>query len=1106
MDSGAGPVVPRPTAETWAKGKGKGAQESQKTLTTNQPKEKLPHSIASGPESSGARHLRHVLQSDNMEGSSPTPQPQDRVEAITDKSDKRKGKQQKFADLQKDQISNKESNSISPQSKTRTTLITAIVGKGKGPSITHSTTAGNAEGSSKSTIARQLVNQSSGHLVVRALPSEKKQAIEQILQSNHANSSSIAYDSHIFSRRKAKGAPQFTDPENKYHVPGQEALEAAIQEKDIDELIYNAQTSSKNKDVKKRLKSKDHVPTFVKAGSTSDKPSAKPPAQTKGLSGVSKILVEGWAKPKQENDRKDWVLDNKDGSPSRPSSPRPTDSIANGGKLSATHTSTSKCSSWFINDPGRPGFLKSKVSISPGSPGPNNTKTAPGANGKNTNSKSPTSTKASPAPTVTYPKPLTPVKASVAPTPILHKNTRQPGMFLAMPEKLDYAPVITGVNGKGKASGVTLVKSPPDYAKAASGPDGRNVDQKLYISPSSDLPTAPAEPTDITPPTPIKCLLLSPTSPQSSKSWSSIITGNFASPNIISKRSSRESIEIEGFPELGKQPITLSSSQLPRAQKASLSAIAEPFEPAGLRHAASADSYLKTNNLSPLPVLHNPIPVRPVEPLVVQPLTPAPPVTPILLPQTPIEHMSFPFDHLLEIFYDTPEFTKYLNKSYNELLFKENYLRAQYQRISEIFVEEWDYITAPQRKAIIAKALSNLSERVDKVQFNDGIGVEKLLRGLGLTKYSPMTPLLHKPTNPNLRDSYLEGALANEETKEGSSTFIKEAHLKWRAEYCFDCDPDPLCISPDWLYSIISRLLGMPHTLRHRSGPGQYDRNCDTSVTSDHEEYSTLEKPELWCPGDCLDCEEAEHTGWPTEWNFVRSYTSSVPRSLMLEHLLDEIEVPKRYPPNDRRNSSIFSQLSFLKKARLMSNRFTDPIFARSDGWKAANPGRAKFMELMNIDIALFYCELIQEIVQIFGEVRRERVWIALPTIADYHEGLPMVPTQPIRGRPRTRSPGKESSRMRTNTMLDTLDKTQRKKGREEVRMRVLEERKRIWEFVNEVQRTMDWKVAGLKLVDRDTDREVERAHDGGLWTIPVPPPEKEMLEREFSKLAIWER
>lgn len=199
----------------------------------------------------------------------------------------------------------------------------------------------------------------------------------------------------------------------------------------------------------------------------------------------------------------------------------------------------------------------------------------------------------------------------------------------------------------------------------------------------------------------------------------------------------------------------------------------------------------------------------------------------------------------------------------------------------------------------------------------------------------------------------------------------------------------------------------------------------------------------------------------------------------------------------------MFSRLSILKKARLMSNRFTDPIFARSDEWQAANPGRAKFMELMNIDIALFYCELIEEILQIFGEVRRERVWITLPTTTDYYDGLPVVPSQPIRGRPRIRSPGKESSRIRTSTTLDSLEQKQAKNRREEVRTRVLEERKRMWEFVKEVQRTMDWNVAGLKLVDRDTDREVERAHDGGLWTVPVPLPEKEMLEREFSKLCV---
>jgi hypothetical protein len=65
-----------------------------------------------------------------------------------------------------------------------------------------------------------------------------------------------------------------------------------------------------------------------------------------------------------------------------------------------------------------------------------------------------------------------------------------------------------------------------------------------------------------------------------------------------------------------------------------------------------------------------------------------------------------------------------------------------------------------------------------------------------------------------------------------------------------------------------------------------------------------------------------------------------------------------------------------------MSNRFTDPIFHlqnRSEEWKANNPGRVKFMEILNIDMALFYCALIKEILEIFGEVRRERVWFRLP-------------------------------------------------------------------------------------------------------------------------------
>lgn len=749
---------------------------------------------------------------------------------------------------------------------------------------------------------------------------------------------------------------------------------------------------------------------------------------------------------------------------------------------------------------------------------------------------------------IAYPKPLT---STVIPAPTPYKNSRQPPQstaLSAMPKNPDYTRVATNANGKTNAPEVILTNVPaltpdipppslPDYAKAASGPNGRNINQKLHMpptSPSRNPPIIPAAPTSMTtvstttsppPPPPPPTLTKGPSSgptppnPKSSKSWSSIVTGNAADPNAINKSLQRNSIEIEGFPELGKPLTILSPNQLARVsheiwdgsginQKASLSAMAEPFEPAELRHSASPDPHLKNNHLSP-PNSYDDISVRSVAPPVVQFPTHAPLAA-------PIGHMSFPFDHLLGIFYDTPEFTKYLNKSYNELLFKENYLRAQYQRISETFVEEWDYITTQQRKAIIAKALSNLSERLDKVQFSVGTGVEKVMRNLGLTKYSlPTTPLLHKPMTPNLREAYLQGAPTHEETK-GSSKSVKETYLKWRAEYCFDCDPDPLSISPDWLYSIISRLLGMPRTLRHRFGSVWHKRNSDSSVTSDHEDYDTGERLELWCPDDCLDCEEAEHKGWPTEWTFVRNkwnytkdslHSSSKPssprRSIPNDSLFETPSSQTQISPEDIESPFIFSQLSFLKKARLMSNRFTNPIFARSDKWKAANPGRAKFMELMNIDIALFYCELIEEILQIFGEVRRERIWITLPSITDYYEGLPTVPTQQIRGRPRTRSLGKGSSKIRTSTTSDSLDQIQRRKEREDMHTRVLEERKRMWEFVNEVQRTMDWKISGLRLVDRDTDREVERAYDGGLWTVPVPPQEREMLEMEFAKLRV---
>lgn len=1142
-------LVPKLIVEKWAKGKQRSVSEGQETTAANQPEQKLPHSASPFPSPSEIHHLGRALGWDNKEGNSPATQPQDRIESATDRVDKRKGKQKKVAEIQKDQItSNGEGSPTAPQHKVHITSIIAAAGKSKGPPATVSQITGDAVGSPKSATAQPPASQSSGHLVVKTLPNEKKQVVQQVLQPTNVGGSSILYDSPTLDRRKTKVTTlisQATSPEHRHYVSEQEAVKAAIQENDIDKLIANAQMISKNKNIEKQLKPKNQVPVLVKVEGANQLP-ARPPTQTKGLPEVSKSLAGNLVMVKHE---KPPGLDNGEGGSNGFNGQLLAANFVRERKLSVGPNPTPSTNFRSTGGSVPREFVNSKVSISPDNPGLSNAKASSDVSGNNTDPKFPTPTKTPVAAMIACPRPLTSTNTLVTPTSIPYKNTRQPPpskVLPAMPKQLDF---ITTANGKTNAHEViptnilalipdTPPPSLPDYAKAASGPNGRNVDQKFNTpptSPSRNPPTAPVAPTKtittlITSPSPTitKGPPSSPTSPKPNKSWSSIVTGNSADPNAINKKFQRNRIGIEGFPELGKPLTILSSNQLPRTpheiwdgdglnQKASLSAMAEPFEPAEPRHTASADSHLKTNNRSSPPILHSHIPTHPVAPAIMKFPIPDPPLAPILLPQTPIEHMSFPFDHLLGVFYDTPEFTKYLNKSYNELLFKENYLRAQYQRISETFVEEWDYITAQERKSIITKALSNLSERLDRVQLSAGTGMEKLLRDLGLTKYSPSTtPLLHKPTTPNLREAYLQGAPVHEETKKGSSKSVKEAYLKWRAEYCFDCDPDALCISPDWLYSIISRLLGMPHTLRHRFGPVWHKKNFDSSVTPDHEKY-TRERLELWCPDDCLDCKEAENTGWPTEWTFVRNSQSRTKDSLHSSS--SEIEVPRRNLPNDSpfqpssphtQNSPgdiqdpfVFSQLSFLKKARLMSNRFTDPIFARSDGWKAANPGRTKFMELMNIDIALFYCELIEEILQIFGEVRRERIWITLPSIADYHEGLPIIPTQGIRGRPRTRSTGKGSSEMRTSITSDSLDQIQRKKGREYMHTRVLEERKRMWEFVNEVQRTTDWKIAGLRLVDRDTDREVERAYDGGLWTIPVPPQEKEMLEREFAKLRV---
>lgn len=1026
----------------------------------------------------------------------------------------------------------------------------------KGKEKEHATNyADNGEGSSM-----DVTDTVTSQLVVKTLPNGKKQVLAKArTAASTGDGSSIIYDTQIPGWKKVDAQqipkpaqnPQSTNPENKNQTSVREDLEATTLERDINRPGKNATVKRSN-----RVEAGDRVSVEVKSSGT-----AINQVPTKQLahghpvtraSVTAKMLVGKWAKEKQQSERgrKGRILNDVEGSFSDSSQ---TDVK---GKLPA-HGTVPSSGPWLTNDPRISGLMAktsgsssvggSELAYAQGSLGP----------GENADSRSPA-----------------PVRIPEVPTSTQYEEMDQPppyGRAAVMPRTPDSTKVVMDPNGKTNTPMVLIPirgpapvcpsmfpASPPDYAKAATGVNGKNMDKRTPDRTLSTTPTWKPSPVPVTTSkfiaTPIKLTASPPAvtstlaqntvsaglaSLGSGKSWSSIVVGNTDS-NAATKDLQQSVAAIGAFPVLGKPLSTLPSNQLPTAEgnlkkKSSLSATAKPFEPAALRHAASVDSYLGTTNYS------TPLTVQQPTPIAQQfPMSPTP-VAPVAALRAPADYMNFSFDYLLEIFYDTPQFTQYLNRSYNELLFTENYLRAQYQRISTVFEDEWDYITASQRKAVVAKALFNLSNKVDKVQFREGNGVENMLREMGLAKTlpnTPVVPVLRRAPNSNLREAYIQGASATEkEEKKESAGPTKVAYLRWRAEYCFDLDPDALSITPDWLFSIIAWLLGMPHPLRHRFGPGRYNRGSGASAASDHGTESTPGEPEFWCPDDCSECAESEQTGWSTEWTFVRRdstaptrkvrHSNLGPNSPMLERFLDEMEIPEGYlpepafpnPPGSQKPMStspsegyspfMFSQPSILKVPRLMSNRFIDPIFHihnRSDEWKANNPGRAKFMEILNIDTALFYCALIEEILKIFGEVRRERVWFKLPTGADYYDALSWFSnTQPERGRPRARSEGEGSSRIRSIVVKGYRERLDHRSRRAEVQKCLDEEQERVQKFVKETQRSADWLVSGLKLVNKDTDKEVGRARDGGLWTVPVPPGERESLEEEFAKLLVWE-
>jgi hypothetical protein len=595
-----------------------------------------------------------------------------------------------------------------------------------------------------------------------------------------------------------------------------------------------------------------------------------------------------------------------------------------------------------------------------------------------------------------------------------------------------------------------------------------------------------------------------PTSLSSRKSWSSIVTGRISD---TSPRYQKGPINIETleYPELGSQLGTPSSNRLSGTRNPQsrpyLSAQAKSFEPTGSHHNFPVGRYRNTtNNPRPLPFpAHNPLTRMNSSPI---------------LPDS--TNVYYP-DPLLETFFNTPQLIEYWSKSYDSLLFHQNRLRVQFLRIETVFQDEWDMITPDQRRAIVSRAISNLDEKPDRIQFWDTPNVEKMLIDLGLA-------------SPTFK--------ANRYGSWGGRAGV--SHLRNRADYCFDLDPDAFANSSYWLFNMIGLLLGTQIPLKYYSTAAQYQ--TDGSIPS----------ADSSCADGCSQCMDPGETVIDRQ-NLLDESGPSNSRAEppMLERFLDEVDctvksencepeidkgtkksIPEQWHSNcpekgytnhseNRTEDRIPPHTNFMSAPRLMSNRFQDSVFkSRSQEWTAHNPGRARFMKIIEIDISLFYCEFIEEILHIFGETRRERVWYTLPTIWDFFNGPASPPPQSknqIReGRLRAKS-SRRSAYPRERSMscptwgckelsqLNRYNRWVQSPGKlSDAKRAVDRERIRVHNFVRETQRTADWAIAGLKLVERETDREVERAWDGGLWSMPMPNKETQALQAGFAQWHIW--
>ncbi|KAG0643206.1 hypothetical protein HOY80DRAFT_505670 [Tuber brumale] len=449
---------------------------------------------------------------------------------------------------------------------------------------------------------------------------------------------------------------------------------------------------------------------------------------------------------------------------------------------------------------------------------------------------------------------------------------------------------------------------------------------------------------------------------------------------------------------------------------------------------------------------------------------------------------------LIESFYRTPQFRSYLNKSHRHLLFQENLLRVQYFKIKSVFEDEWAHISPKHREAVVTRALSNLAEAKDAVQFGEH-GFDNMLWRLGLKA-------------------------------QGRGVSLQEQLLRWRAEYCFEMDPKAIGSSPFWLFSIIGWVIGGEAPLQqafvpapHEVVPGDQKGNVSDNPTGCNS----------WCPEDCPNCGSAvdsdgsstdtvtqseqndKHKSEPAPavsggsfrrmMGIPRSNSTQSLTTLPLEELKTSEELFAESFPSLPSLSMSEVLLPPLEEVRFISNEMLDPIFqydSRPEEWHADHPGASQFRKLVQIDTALFYCDLIEEILRIVDSIRRERVWFRLPTITDWNDGgsAPMDNTDNERGRHfggsssslryRSASPGDG-----TNPESQDQENISRKAEIEKV---IAGECERVLAFVTETQRTADHFALGITLVNDKTGEPVDSAHDGGLWGIPLKEEELQAI------------